>query len=69
MNNIVCSPLCGAVGEKLDNFFQRKNGFVAVNPGDVIMPKKYQEICKDIIECDVRMDDIWMISYPRTGNH
>lgn len=67
MDDIVCSPLNGMVGARLDSFFQRDNGFVEVNPGHVIMPRKYQDICKDIVECDVRTDDIWMISYPRTG--
>lgn len=31
------------------------------------MPKKYQDISDEIINCDVRQDDVWMISYPRTG--
>lgn len=67
-NNIVCSSLSGGVGEKLDSFFQKKNGFVEVNPGNVIMPKKYQDICHEILDSHVRSDDVWMISYPRTGN-
>lgn len=67
MSEIVCSPLGGKVGEKLDNFFQRNDCFIEVNPGHVIMPKKYQDISDEIINCDVRPDDIWMISYPRSG--
>lgn len=67
MSKIECSPLRGSIGERLDNFFQRKNGFVEAIPGNVIMPKKYQEICSEIINSDVRSDDVWMISYPRTG--
>lgn len=67
MSQIVCSALGGNVGEKLDSFFQRKNCFIEVNPGHVIMPKKYQDISEEVINSDVRSDDIWMISYPRTG--
>lgn len=67
MSKTVCSPLVGLVGEKLDNFFQGKNCFIEVNPGHVIMPKKFTEISDEIINCDVRHDDVWMISYPRTG--
>lgn len=66
-NKVTCSPLLGTVGEKLDSFFQRKNCFIQVNPGHVIMPKKYQDISDEIINSDVRQDDVWMISYPRTG--
>lgn len=68
MSRVECSPLGGKAGEKLDNFFQRKNCFIEVNPGNVIMPKKYQDISEEIINSDVRPDDIWMISYPRSGN-
>lgn len=66
-NEVKCSPLLGSIGEKLDSFFQRKNCFIEVNPGHVIMPKKYQDISDEIINSDVRHDDVWMISYPRTG--
>lgn len=69
MNQVTCSPLGGTVGDKLDSFFQRKNCFIEVNPGHVIMPKKYQDIADEIINCQVRSDDVWMISYPRTGNN
>lgn len=66
-NKVTCNPLVGTVGEKLDSFFQRKNCFIEVNPGHVIMPKKYQDISDEIINSDCRHDDVWMISYPRTG--
>lgn len=67
MNKVTCCPLGGTVGDKLDGFFQRKNSFIEVNPGHVIMPKKYQDISDEILNTDVRLDDVWMISYPRTG--
>lgn len=69
MSKITCTPLRGVIGDKLDKFFQRKNGFVEVNPGNVIMPRKYKDICEEILESHVRNDDVWMISYPRTGKH
>lgn len=67
MTKASCTPLTGPVGEQLDKFFQRKNGFVNVNPGKVIMPRKYMEISDEIIDSHVRDDDVWLISYPRTG--
>lgn len=69
MSKIYCTPQRGPIGEKLDKFFRRENGFVDVNPGNVIMPRKYAEICEEIIESNVRKDDVWMISYPRTGEY
>lgn len=67
MDEIICTPLRGLVGDKLDKFFQRENGFVEVNPGKVIMPRKYTDICNEILDTKVQTDDVWMISYPRTG--
>lgn len=67
MSTIACKPLNGPIGDKLDSFFQRKGSFVEVNPGKVIMPRKYKDICDEILDSHVREDDVWMISYPRTG--
>lgn len=67
MTKVTCVPLEGDIGERLDEFFRRKNGFVEVQPGNVIMPRKYKDICDEIITSRVRNDDVWMISYPRTG--
>lgn len=68
-SKVECSPLDDQISEKLFNMFPRKNCFIEVNPGHVIMPRKYQDISDEIINTDVRPDDVWMISYPRTGKH
>ncbi|XP_055683255.1 luciferin sulfotransferase-like [Lutzomyia longipalpis] len=52
----------------LDKLFQRQNCFIEVNPGKVILPKKYNEIGESILDLQVRKDDIFLISYPRTGS-
>lgn len=59
--------LDGLMGERLDNFFKRKNCFVEVQPGNVIMPRKFSEIGEEVLEFSVRENDVWLISYPRTG--
>lgn len=66
-SEILCQPLRGPIGDRLDKFFQRQNGFVEASPGNVIMPRKYADICNEILDSHVREDDVWMISYPRTG--
>lgn len=55
-------------GCNLDKFFHKENGFVEVHPGNVIMPKKFCEIGDAIINLPVHSDDIWLVSYPRTGS-
>lgn len=57
----------GVVGERLDEFFKRKNTFVEVSPGNVIMPRKFAEIGQQILDGAVRPRDVWLVSYPRAG--
>lgn len=57
----------GEVGDRLDEFFKRKNTFVEVSPGAVIMPRKFAEIGQQILDASVRPTDVWLISYPRAG--
>jgi hypothetical protein len=51
---------------KLSKIFQSEFGFVNVQDG-VILPKKFGEIGDAIYNLSVRKDDIWLVSYPRTG--
>lgn len=69
MSEVTCSPLRGPLTEKLDKIFNKKNAFLEVNPGNVIMPRLYKDICYEILDSNVRKDDVWLISFPRTGKH
>ncbi|XP_058454540.1 luciferin sulfotransferase [Malaya genurostris] len=53
---------------RLDKFFSKKNSLIEVNPGKVFMPTKFQEIGEDILNLEIRTDDVWLLSYPRTGS-
>ncbi|KAK9496436.1 hypothetical protein O3M35_013276 [Rhynocoris fuscipes] len=54
--------------QKLDTLFQKDNAFIEVNPGNVLLPPKYKEIGDRIYNMEVRPDDVWVVSYPRTGS-
>ncbi|XP_055586748.1 luciferin sulfotransferase [Uranotaenia lowii] len=54
--------------ERLERFFHKTDAFVEVHPGSVIMPVRFQEIGEDILKLDIRKDDVWLLSYPRTGS-
>lgn len=54
-------------GEKLDQLFQRKNCLIEVNPGRVLLPEKFKDIAEQIRDFKIRKSDVWLISYPRTG--
>lgn len=60
-------PVDGVIGEKLDKYFKQKNSFVEVIPGNCIMPKKFIEICDEVLSSNVRETDMWLLSYPRSG--
>ncbi|XP_076651410.1 luciferin sulfotransferase [Halictus rubicundus] len=49
--------------EKFTNEFRK--GYVTVN--GVCLPKRYEEFAKAIEEFNVRDDDVWVCSFPKTG--
>ncbi|XP_039285780.1 luciferin sulfotransferase [Nilaparvata lugens] len=53
---------------KMDALFKRKDCMIEVNPGSVLLPPKYQDIGERIINLEVRPDDVWLVSFPRTGS-
>lgn len=63
------SPLNNGPGYNLDKLFQKDKGvFVEVHPGNVVLPKKFCDMSDQILNLPVRHDDIWLVSYPRTGS-
>lgn len=61
------NPLEIKISGKLDKMFQKENCFIQAQPGNVTLPKKFSEIGEAILDLEVRKDDIWVVSYPRTG--
>lgn len=55
--------------KRLDELFGVENCLIEVNPGKVLLPPKYQEIGERIFNLKVKDDDLWLVSYPRTGIH
>lgn len=60
-------PLCEPYKEILDRAFRKKNALLEYNPGKCIFTPSLKNIAPDILNCEVREDDVWFISYPRTG--
>ncbi|KAH8318852.1 hypothetical protein KR074_007882 [Drosophila pseudoananassae] len=48
--------------------FPAQNCFVEVLPDHLIIPRKYVELGESIRSLPVYEDDVWMVSYPRTGS-
>lgn len=58
----------GDAGERLDRMFGVKSSFLRVQPGNCLLPPQFVFYGTKIRDMEVYDDDVWMISYPRTGN-
>ena len=67
MSSVRYDRLEGALAERLDSMFGIPGCLVEVNPGRVLLPPKYIDLGQRIKDLDVRPDDVWVVSYPRTG--
>lgn len=56
------------VEERIDSMFPKKNCFIQTLPGNVVLPRKYMEIGEKIRNLETYADDVWLVSYPRTGS-
>lgn len=61
--------LTGPYADKLDKIFGVPKSFYEYNPGKFLMPLCFSEITQKILDSEVREDDVWLVSYPRTGNN
>lgn len=57
----------GSIGDKLDKIFKVKSSFLKVQPGDCLLPPQYVFIGTKVRDLEIRNDDVWIVSYPRTG--
>ncbi|XP_043268973.1 luciferin sulfotransferase [Venturia canescens] len=59
----------GKIGAKLDQMYGVKSSFVRVEPGHCLVPPQYIFLATKIRDMEIRNEDVWMVSYPRTGSH
>ncbi|XP_058056074.1 luciferin sulfotransferase [Anopheles bellator] len=60
--------LQGDVCDQLERFFGRRDHFIEVNPGRVVMPRRFAELGDSIHTLPIRSDDVWLMSFPRAGS-
>ncbi|XP_003704743.2 sulfotransferase 2 [Megachile rotundata] len=59
----------GDTGERLDRMFGVKSSFLRVQPGNCLLPPQFVFYGTRIRDMEIYEDDVWMVSYPRTGSH
>lgn len=52
---------------KLREWFPKVVFAYQYNPGKFIAPKAYNNIAQDVFDFKILTDDVWVVSYPRTG--
>lgn len=60
-------PLEDEVGNSIDECFGAKNCLLQYGVGKCLLPPYYEAIAQDILDAEVRKDDVWVLSYPKTG--
>lgn len=60
-------PLDAEVGNSIDECFGAKNCLLQFGVGKCLLPPYYEGIAQNILEAEVRVDDTWVLSYPKTG--
>ncbi|CAH0554475.1 unnamed protein product [Brassicogethes aeneus] len=65
--SLVVKPFEGEYGKKFDDLVGVKNALYEF-PGKCLLPPFFASDAKRIIDAPVRDDDVWLISFPRTGS-
>ncbi|RZB73451.1 amine sulfotransferase [Asbolus verrucosus] len=68
MTSYTVKPLKPEDAEKLDEAFGVKGALLEFNPGQCVLPPYHIKIAQQIIDAPVREDDVWLLSFPRTGS-
>jgi hypothetical protein len=63
------TTLEGKQRKKLDEMYGVKSSFVWVEPGKFLLPPQYVFVGPKVQDLEVYEDDVWVVSFPRTGSH
>ena len=67
MTSYTVRPLSPEDAERVDKAFGVKGAMLEFNPGKCLLPPYHVKFAQQIIDAPIREDDIWLISFPRTG--
>ncbi|KAL7730395.1 hypothetical protein ACLKA6_016627 [Drosophila palustris] len=65
---LIYRELDADVVRRTNAIFPAQDCFVEVLPDQLIIPRKYVELGESIRQLPIYEDDVWMVSYPRTGS-
>ncbi|KAK9503872.1 hypothetical protein O3M35_010338 [Rhynocoris fuscipes] len=60
-------PVVGERKEHLKSFLGQKEGFVEVGPKKWMLPFEYSNHAENYYNFEIRNDDIWIMTFPRSG--
>jgi len=65
---LIYRELDADIVRRTNAIFPAQDCFVEVMPDQLIIPRKYVELGESIRQLPIYEDDVWMVSYPRTGS-
>lgn len=65
--NFTKKPLENKFGKITDKGLRVQNALYEFNPGKCLLPGFFDHYIQQIWDAPVRKDDVWLVSYPRTG--
>ncbi|XP_059481982.1 luciferin sulfotransferase-like [Neocloeon triangulifer] len=68
MAELKFNKLDGPLGQKVDDLFGDDLPLLEVEPGNILVPPKFQNFADRLLNMKVRPDDVWLVAYPRTGS-
>lgn len=66
--SITYTELNNDIAKKIYDLFPKKESLIEVLPGSVILPRKFKDLGESIRNLTTYNDDVWLVSYPRTGS-
>ncbi|XP_063979031.1 luciferin sulfotransferase [Diachasmimorpha longicaudata] len=69
MTQLIYKTVDGTLGARLDKMYGVKSSFLRVEPSHCLLPPHFVFLGQKIRDMEVYEDDVWMVSYPRTGSH
>lgn len=66
---IIYKTVDGDVAARLKRMFGADTNYLRVEPSQWLIPPQFVFLGTTIRDMEIHNDDVWMISYPRTGKY
>lgn len=65
--SFTCKPFKGKYADVYERVIGIKDVLYEINPGKYLCCFLYKDMAQKVLDAPVRQDDVWLVSFPRTG--